>query len=71
LFLSLSFSYTKLEKRRAEQVLPGGLVPVGRRKEEGKVKEGEYHSNTVNMHVSGIMIPAETIPGMGGVSDEK
>jgi hypothetical protein len=30
------FSFTKLENRRAEQVLFGGLLPVGRRRMWGE-----------------------------------
>jgi hypothetical protein len=37
------FSFTKLEYRKAEQVLPGGMGEGC----EGSVKEGEYSTNTV------------------------
>jgi hypothetical protein len=41
------FSFTKLENRRAEQVLPMGLVPVGGGKMWEMAWEGGYSANTV------------------------
>jgi hypothetical protein len=32
----MSFFFTKMENRKAKQVLPGGLVPVGGGKRLGK-----------------------------------
>jgi hypothetical protein len=41
----LSFFFTKLENRRAEQVLSGGLVPVG----GGGREEGDRRVNMVQI----------------------
>jgi hypothetical protein len=38
--MSFFFSFTQLEKRRAKQVLSGGLVPVGGRRMWGKCVGG-------------------------------
>jgi hypothetical protein len=55
------FSFTKLENRKAEQVLPGALVPVGWGRRWGRVWEGEY---SVHIYVNWTVIPVETIPGV-------
>jgi hypothetical protein len=66
-----SFSFTKSENRRAEQVLPGVLSTSGHGEEVGK---GGRRVNMVqilcNMYVNGKMISVETIPGMGGCKGE-
>jgi hypothetical protein len=57
----------QLSYRRAEQVLPGGIVPEGRRWGEdgkgcGRVNMSKY---CVQMYVNGKMRHVETIPRMG------
>jgi hypothetical protein len=42
--IKISVFKTKLETRRAENVLSGGLVPMGG---ERRIQEGEYGANTV------------------------
>jgi hypothetical protein len=41
------FSLIKSENRKAEQVLLGGLVPVGGGRGGERVQEGEHGANTV------------------------
>jgi hypothetical protein len=43
--MSFFFSFTKLENRRAEQILPGGKRRCGR------AWEGEYGANTVHTYI--------------------
>jgi hypothetical protein len=45
--MSFSFSFTKSEDMRAEQVLSWGLVPEGVRRRWGKSEDGEYDGNTM------------------------
>jgi hypothetical protein len=64
----MSFFFTKMENRRAEQILSGGVgtSPVGEGEPVGRGWEGEYGANTVYMCVNGKMTPVKTIPGIWG-----
>jgi hypothetical protein len=56
-----------LEDKRAEQVLLGGLVPVGGLWRWGKSVEGWIWCNCcAHMYVSGKMRLVETVPWMRG-----
>jgi hypothetical protein len=64
--------FIKSENRRAEQVLSGGLVPVGEGRLWGEGVGGWIWSKyCVHVYVSGKMRPAETIPGMGGRGNKR
>jgi hypothetical protein len=58
------FSFTKLENRRAEQILSEGLVPVGGGGCRKRVSKGNMVQ--IHMYVNGKMKPVETVPGMVG-----
>jgi hypothetical protein len=45
--MSFFLSFTQSKNKRIEQVLPGGLVPVGGERMWRKGIEGEYGANTV------------------------
>jgi hypothetical protein len=60
------FSFIKLENRRAEQVLSGGLVPVGEGRKQGKGIGENLGQICVHMCINGKMIFVETIQGMVG-----
>jgi hypothetical protein len=56
-----------LENGRAEKVLSGELVPVGRRGMWGKVVGWWiWRKYCVHTYVNGKMRPVETVPEMGG-----
>jgi hypothetical protein len=61
------FFLTKLENRRAKQILSGGLVPVGGGRMRGEgMGGGIWCKYCVHMYINGKMRPVETAPGMVG-----
>jgi hypothetical protein len=58
------FSYPKSESRMAEQVIPGGLVLVGRERRGNDVGDWIWYKCCIHMYVNGKMISVETILGM-------